>query len=852
MKYFFAPFVFAVFFTSQITAQFSEDFSDGDFNGWIGDMEHFAINPQLQLQLNAPSGSTRSFLHHPLVFRDSMIWEIYFKLDFAPSTTNQMRIYLGLTSPDINIESGYFLEIGASGNMDALELKYLDQGIPQIIDSSVPGLVANEPVEMKIRVVKSSDGVWHVYSVKDITELLFSAHHDLLPLTTLNTFGLYATYSDTRRDKFYFDNISIQLKLSDTIPPLWEDLHVVDSNTLSLIFNETIEPLGGSENSNFILHPGNELPEHVVLDKNQIELTWNQSFESQETYSLRITGLTDLNGNLVLEESRDFTYIDIDTASPNELLITEIMADPNPAIGLPDAEFIEIWNNSGKVFDLSQYNLQIGTNERVLPTALIQAGEYIILAAEGDQSLYSPFGRVVVIDNFPALTNSGTSLSISGRDGQVIHELKYNLDWYQDDAKSGGGWSLELIRPSHLCGDDKNWAASRDLKGGTPGMVNSQWDLSEDDTGPILASIYTGNTGHIELRFNEKLDGELMINPLLYHFKPSMEITTVEIIESTILQLQLTQPLDSGIMYKMLPLEAFDCVANSMKTDTVYFGLATVPKPGEILINEILFNPSSGGSRFLEVINVSKKYLDLGHVAIARIDENHSDVYATGLQEMLGPGQIAAFSPDPADIFSRYYVSNPDMLYEASLPSWDDENDPVVLLAGGLVIDSLTYSSSWHHPVIDDQNGVSLERIDDDGNSTSPSSWHSASSLSGYGTPTGANSQKVQSSTLEKPFSIDNRRFSPNDDGFNDFLFLRIEPESGIDVGSVWVYDLEGREVFQILTNEIIGTSSLLQWDGRNADGILADMGIYLIFVQLWDTDGKIQEFQETCALIKR
>ena len=155
--------------------------------------------------------------------------------------------------------------------------------------------------------------------------------------------------------------------------------------------------------------------------------------------------------------------------------------------------------------------------------------------------------------------------------------------------------------------------------------------------------------------------------------------------------------------------------------------------------------------------------------------------------------------------------------------------------------------------MIADQNGVSLERISAGAPSISPSTWHSASSISGYGTPTGTNSQNVNLETAsENPFTITNPTFSPNADGYKDFLALNFLSDTGEEIASVWVYDLEGREINQLISNESLGTSGLVQWDGRNNDQQLAEMGIYVIFVQLWDAQGNVREYQETCALVKR
>ena len=74
----------------------------------------------------------------------------------------------------------------------------------------------------------------------------------------------------------------------------------------------------------------------------------------------------------------------------------------------------------------------------------------------------------------------------------------------------------------------------------------------------------------------------------------------------------------------------------------------------------------------------------------------------------------------------------------------------------------------------------------------------------------------------------------------------------GDQIGSIRVHDLEGRAIKTLITNESLGTSAFVQWDGRNAEEVVAEMGIYVIFVELWDAQGNVKEYQETCALVKR
>ncbi len=852
MKFCFTTFIFSFLFSSLCIGQFADDFEDGNLDGWEGNVDHFMINSSGQLQLNAPVGSGNSWIHTPVTFGDSMKWEIYIRLLFAPSTSNQLKIYLGLTSADIATASGYYLEIGATGDMDAIDLKYLNAGAGQIISSSPPGIVGTDPVDIRLSVTRNAVGEWQVMQIGiPFPELLISATHDLLPLPALSVFGLDARYTDTRRDKFIFDDILISPLVADLLAPVWDNLEIIDNQNILLTFSEALDPASVTPGQ-FILQPGSLQPDQIDLQNHQVTLHFPSPFIDQQSYMLTVQGITDTGGNVMVPTTKEFAFIAPQIASAYEILITEIMADPTPVIGLPDAEYIELFNNSNKTFELSEYILVVGTGTRDLPAYTFAPGTYIIITDDANEAALSSFGNVLALGSMPGLTNSGTTIQIKIESGEIIHDVAYDVGWYHDPVRSDGGWSLEMINPKNVCSTIENWAASTNLTGGTPGSVNSQWSVADDIAGPELLSFFTSGASIIQLRFNEKLDDILSTDIGLFAFIPALSVSDVMLLNPTTIQIQLQENLEEGVIYTLLPLQVFDCIGNvSALTDTLTFGITAVAEAGDLLIHEILFNPGTGGSRFIEIINVSNKFIDLSTIAIGRITDDPV-IYPTEVQEIITPGEIVAFTPERDDILSRYTVPQPQKLFDASLPSWDEDTDHVAILAGGVVIDSFTYSADWHHPVISDQNGVSLERISTNAPTSSSSTWHSASSLAGYATPTGPNSQSTPSASFEGPFSLVNKNFSPNDDGFKDFLGIQFELEGGNDVGSVWVYDLEGREIYQILSNENLGTSAFIQWDGRNAEGLLSDMGIYIIFIQLWDINGNVREFQETCALVKR
>ena len=840
-------------FSGNLYSQFATDFSEGNLEAWQGDKSNFIINPELQLQLNAPAGSTTSWLYTSVTYTDSMVWDLFLKMDFAPSTSNQLKVFLATTTDDLATTSGYFFEIGASGNEDPLEFIFRDNGSDTLLATSAPGLVADEPVELKLRIIKDAHGEWTFYKIAaSIPQLLFSTNHDAISLSNMMFFGLQCKYSDTRRDKFYFDDISLQPIMPDVIAPKCISLEVIDAMTVKLNIDEPLDE-STIASSDFALTPGNTSPSTIEVQQPNILLHWNEPFTSQVEYTLSIQQLKDLAGNVMMPDHKQFTYIDIRPALPYELLITEIMADPNPAIALPELEYIELYNAGSTVFILSDYTLHVGSGEKALPDSLINSHEFVILCDKDDIAAFENFGRVVAISNFPSLTNGGADIRIKDEQDNIIHEVSYTDSWYKDPSKADGGWSLEMINPQFICTGIENWSAANNLLGGTPGMINSQWKTDPDTNGPEFISLFTTAPDKIHLRFNETLDPMLVENKAAFEIIPTTEIIAAMLLEPRILELTLANNLEPEVTYHLLPFDIYDCLGNaSMTSDTISFGLTSSPEVGDLLINEILFNPVSGGSRFIEVLNTSQKFIDLQTLSIGRLKGGQDDIYPTVVNEIINPGQIVVFSPDPSDILVRYQVPQPARLFQTDLPSWDEETDNVSILSAGEVIDSFTYSSAWHLPIIADQNGVSLERISKLSATAKASNWHSAASTAGYATPTGENSQKLIQTEVEMPFSVINKQFSPDDDGYKDFLALNFLLSSGDDVGSVWIYDLEGRKIKNLISNESLGTSTMVQWDGRNADEVLANMGIYIIFVELWDAYGNVKEYQETCALVLR
>ena len=96
-----------------------------------------------------------------------------------------------------------------------------------------------------------------------------------------------------------------------------------------------------------------------------------------------------------------------------------------------------------------------------------------------------------------------------------------------------------------------------------------------------------------------------------------------------------------------------------------------------------------------------------------------------------------------------------------------------------------------------DQEGVSLERLNPDFASNSPSSWISSAGPIN-GTPTYRNSQYTDGSATGSAaefIRLSSQRLSPDGDSYEDYLLVNYDvPEAGY-FGSLTIYDSEGRPV---------------------------------------------------------
>ncbi len=1113
-------------YTCLVNAQLIDDFSDGDFTNnpsWMGDTDAFTVDEGL-LKLNDASaqGNNLSFLSVLAATSavDSTTWSFSVRLDFAPSSGNNARVYLSSNSSNLDGElNGYFLQIGGiSGSMDSLEFFRQDGATTVKLAGGRAGAVGNDPVMVAVQVIRDTDGNWTFLTDYDSSgnpSEEFTASD--LTYDSGQFFGFYCQYTATRSENFSFDDVFINPLFVDRAAPVLLSAAAQNDSTIVLEFDEAILEAGLPAAFFEITPDVGPLNTTVnTANSSQVILRTTTPLSSEIEYTVSVSGLADRNGNIAEEQSAVFTFLDIRQPLPSDLIITEILADPTPAVGLPEFEFFELYNASDKILQLDQLLVSSGTGFEAFPPFLLFPGAYVSVCDVDALPDFQALGMALGIKGFPTLTNGGDEIVIINIDQDTIFSINYDDAWYDTKEAASGGVSLEIIQLEGPIECPGNWIASRAASGGTPGQENTALNFMTEKDAPFLIGLRVENTNTIQITFNEVMDANTVSNPDNYQIAPTVRVTSVVPADDNTFRLQLSDAIAPGTIYTLTITDLVsDCLGNPLRDTTVRVGLseplapgdliiteiladpspsaglpdadffeiynrsdkiiqlanlqvgsgntvgdlpefllfpqqyvavceaealtefttygpaiapdrfpalsvaaddirlevdgitvfsvfyeddwydvdelsdggyslelidlegptdcpgnwiasrspnggtpgqantaAAVPQetvrpilldlavessteiritfdevmndntvldvtsysldpsieissiipggnnnylllleselqlrtaynliisskvgdcigntleenlseriglpeaiaPGDLLLNEVLFFPFVGSQDFVEFFNRSDKVINLKELALSNQLREEPDTVFIEKNIFAFPGDYVVLTEDTADLNFRYAVINPQMAFQVDdLPTFLSNEGNVTLLNGDEVIDAFDYLDDYHLSLLDDDRGVSLERISIDQATQNPDNWHSAAESVGFATPTGPNSQNFElPEQISGLVAIDNPRFSPDDDGFEDILLIQVEPGRQGFIANINIFDAQGRLVRELVQNTLVGNSALFKWDGLTNENSKARIGPYIVWVELFDENGNVNREKITVVV---
>ncbi len=640
-------------------------------------------------------------------------------------------------------------------------------------------------------------------------------------------------------------------------------LNVTGNNSLEITFTEVLNASSAQNTANYTVDNSIGNPQTATIDsvnKAKVTLVFSSPFVANVLYTVTVSSVTNCSG-IALSGSNTKLFALPQNPAAFDVLIHELLPDPTPTVGLPDAEFVELYNRSNKTFNLKDWVLtKPGQNGATLPDYLLLPDSFLILTSVSNATLFSSFGNVLGLSSFPALTNSGDQILLKDKAANIVHYVSYNDTWYIDNGKKEGGWTLEMIDAQNPCNGADKWRASVDSRGGTPGKQNSVQAANPDTILPRVLRAYLDGTNTLVLLFNEPLNIGAASFTASYSVdngigQPALALPLP--FDYSTVRLEFIQAFQSGIIYTItVSNSVLDCTGNSLGMyNTARFAIPDSVEPNDVVLNEILFDPKTSGFDFVELYNRSNKVIDLKQLDIierdvadpTRILEAGS---ITAESWLLFPNEFVALSESTDNIIENYFVPNRDMLLKAPIPNFPDKEGICVLkIHNGLTVDSLLFNQNWHYSLLDDKNGVSLERVDYNKPTQDKSNWHSAASSVGFATPTYINSQFGESGIFEDNIGINPEVFTPDNDGVADYTYIQYKfDEPGYTI-NIRLYDAVGREIKNLVRNETLGSEGQFQWDGTDDDGKKARVGIYFAFIEVFNLQGKVKRFKKQLVL---
>jgi hypothetical protein len=543
-----------------------------------------------------------------------------------------------------------------------------------------------------------------------------------------------------------------------------------------------------------------------------------------------------------------------------DIVIDEIMADPAPQVSLPVNEWIELKNISANPVQLQNWRIGDATGlSGPMPNFILQPDSFVIVCTGSAVAAMQVYGRTISVTSFPSLDNDGDQLYLRSNAGVIIHAVSYFSSWYQNAVKSDGGWTLEMTDTKNPCAGISNWKASVDTRGGSPGVKNSGDAVNADQAGPSLQRAYTIDNLNIVAVFDEPLDSLKGATVANYAVDGGLTVQSAITLSPLFdkVQLRLAGPLQAATVYNLMTNNVADCKNNTIGTkNKAKVGLPVDASSPEIVINEILFNPKSGGSDYVEFYNRSNKIFDANKLYIA----NRSSSGVISSPKLLAsspcyifPGEYIVVTENATELALNYLVQNPDaVLVISSLPSFpDDEGDVILLNFQGTVVDEVKYKDDWHFALIDNADGVALERIDPESPSQNENNWHSAASTAGYGTPGYKNSQYRLLQSINATIEISPKVFSPDNDGRDDVTTIQYKTTEPGYVANIIVYDAGGRPVKSLVRNGILGLTGYWNWDGLDDKKLKLPAGTYVIVTEIFNLQGKKETFKNVVVLAR-
>lgn len=781
-----------------------DEFSDSTLQRnptWYGDTTKF-IHQNEQLQLRDTDAGSSEVYTHSLVSQQGN-WSGWINLDFNPSSSNFAEIDL---CRDTNGRA-HFLRFGGDSR-DCIALYSRIGTIETELIKSQDGILSSTPT-VQWSVDRNLDSTWTLSLNIDSTSWQSVGSIFDSSFYPSSHFAVRCTYTKTRADKFYFDDISVSgFPFLDTVAPSVTSYRWSSRTKLHVQLSEPTF----SDSSTIRDQHGH--PWHLnYINPTQLMLISDVP-ATNGSYTFDFSVITDAYQNPL----SNYTFT-LNRPVPRSIIISEIMPDNQPVVSWP-AEYIELWNPTSDSISLTDWQLHINGSTHELGELWIHADERILVTSD----LLNIPNAQVEVNTSSLLPNESGMIWVVDDWGEQIDGVAYSSALFTIGWKSHGGWSLERDESYPSCALNQAWRESTDLSGGTPGQPNKPAIQTSSPLNHLTSIDYQEDT--VVLNFSIALDS-------LYC--PLAVCTPIDIRKNswTLTELQSST----------LPISASTCLGLSLDTTVIQLP-ESISKSSQILITEVLYDPEDGIAEFVEIANIGDKAVLLDELRISSwsfgfgIEELHP---ITTIAQPLLPNEVLVLGRGDADaLFRRYPTQNKRAWCMDALPvSLSKEDGLCIAMPNGTLLDSVMWNDDLHNEFLSDTKGISLERNLSD------------YSLSSSSDPNGATPGiwMYEHGQWTSDIKLENARFSPNGDRYKDEVIMHLPARWEDWVVQFTVSNASAIQVDGSRHESRVTRLGKIKWDGR-ANGNVLPHGQYLLSIRAISPTGKVETWRHGCLLI--
>lgn len=613
----------------------------------------------------------------------------------------------------------------------------------------------------------------------------------------------------------YLNDLSIQLYTLTPSNPVEKD---------SVLINFIVKNIGALDASNFSVDIFDDINGDSIKQANEIlytkdftDLVTNDSLFVQVKFYAASIGNKSIIGkvNFSIDEniSNNTSYVKVNIsekpASFSDIVINEIMYLPNN----DEPEWLELFNRSDRNINLKNWKITDLSSTTTISASdfVLASGEYLVISNDSTISNLYPQSIKLIVKQLPTFNNSGDQIVLRNSINTTIDSVKYLPDW----GGNVGGKSLERVSTEVSSSLASNWKTSESKYKATPSLINSVTQKSYDlrvksissqakyveagksiQLNVIVENIGLNNTANYSVKiFKDRNLNNFEDDDEKIAEQNGSNLSPYQSKEFTFNISEFVVGLNQIIVRVVFLNDAF--TENNSQLFKIN-GVTINEVFGDLIVNEIMYAPTSQEPEWIEIFNRSQKQINLKGYQIANSSTKSKVVLS---DVILKPEEYFVIAKD-SSIFSKYSLSKNIII--TSFPTLSNTKDRVMILDSlDRTIDSLFYKNTWGGT-----NGKSLERLDANFASVDSSNWKS--SLNQFGaTPGFINSISKKKYDL----AVTNLNFNP------------VQPIAGenvrisVDISNVGKNDA----AFSLILNRINKDSSKTKVEESNSLALFKD-----------------------------